>query len=235
MIVTILMIQMIVFLLFFLLERLYPAREIKRANSFWLALMAVNALAVIWIQVAIYVYADLTTHGLFNLTDNPVAAGLIFYFIYSFISYWYHRLRHSTYLLWRFVHRFHHSSPQMETAIAFYKHPTEYIVNTCVILSLGWCLSMPVESIALALAIEGCLECFHHSNIKINKKLNWIGWNIQTPEMHLIHHEYGNHRYNYATFLWDTIFRTARISTEWNGKLGFDSSFDTYYHITLKK
>ncbi len=123
----------------------------------------------------------------------------------------------------------------METSIAFYKHPTEYILNSVIVITLGWFFSVPVEAIAIALTIEGCLESFHHSNINIPKKFEWIGWIIQTPKMHLIHHEYGEHRYNYATFLWDTVFKTARVSTKWNGRLGFKSSFDTKSHVLLKK
>ena len=227
------MIQALCFTVFCLLERLAPARPTIRAKGFATAWLGVNLFAVVWIKTAIYYYVPI--EGLIDLQLGLIESGLFYYLIYSFIAYWYHRGRHCHRFLWRYIHKFHHSSPQMETLIAFYKHPTEYLLNSLIILGLGYLFSMPIEAIAMALAIEGCLECFHHSNIRIPKKFNWIGWIIQTPEMHLIHHEYGTHRYNYATFLWDTVFKTARISTKWNGQLGFDSSFDTYGNITFKK
>ena len=233
MLVIVVCVQITVFLLFYLLERLNPARPIVRPKGFELVWVLINAFAITWANVAMYYYSP--SGGVIDTGLPPVTAGLIYYLIYTFVAYWYHRMRHSNKFLWRYVHRFHHSAPQMETTVAFYKHPTEYILNTAIVLSLAWVLSVPVEAVALALTIEGCLECFHHSNIKIPKKYHWIGWFIQTPEMHLIHHEYGQHRYNYATCLWDTIFGTARVSTKWNGRLGFKSSFDTYSHILLKK
>jgi len=233
MLITIIVIQFTVFSFFFTLERLIPAHTINRPKSFGLVWVAVNAFALVWANAGMYYYLSLD--GVFDLGLGPVASGFFYYMVYSFTAYWYHRVRHSNFYLWQFIHKFHHSTPQMETIVAFYKHPTEYMLNSIVVLTLAWLFSMPIEAIVLALAIEGCLECFHHSNIKIAKKYDWIGWIIQTPKMHLIHHQYGCHRYNYATFLWDTVFGTARVSTKWNGRLGFDSSFDTYNHVLLKK
>jgi sterol desaturase/sphingolipid hydroxylase (fatty acid hydroxylase superfamily) len=69
---------------------------------------------------------------------------------------------------------------------------------------------------------EGVIATYHHANINTPKKMRWISLFIQTPEMHLIHHQKGLHRYNYVTFLWDTVFKTARIPKNWDDELGLN-------------
>jgi sterol desaturase/sphingolipid hydroxylase (fatty acid hydroxylase superfamily) len=47
---------------------------------------------------------------------------------------------------------------------------------------------------------------FQHANIKTPQ---WLGYFIQRPEMHNVHHARGIHRYNYADLpLWDIVFGT---------------------------
>ena len=123
----------------------------------------------------------------------------------------------------------------MQTLVAFFRHPLEMLLNTVYLLLLGIVIfGVSVEAIALALAIEGCLETFHHANIRISKKLYWLGNIIQLPHMHLVHHEYGLHRYNYSPFCWDAIFGTAAITHTWNQQLGFKDSNDTKKYFLLK-
>ena len=108
----------------------------------------------------------------------------------------------------------------MEAALIFFKHPIELFLNTVLICLIAWIFSMPIEAIAVGLLIEGIIETFHHANINTPKKLRWLSLFIQTPEMHLIHHQRGLHKYNYVTFLWDRVFGTARVPIEWQGEQG---------------
>lgn len=226
-------IQAIAFSIFIILERLYPARNLPRAKNFAAWFCIVNVFSIVWLRVVFIAWAELP-EGLVKMSFPVIYQGFIFYLIYSFCNYWIHRFKHMNPYLWRFIHRFHHSPSKMETMVAFFKHPFEVIFNTACIMFLGWLLSAPLEAVAVALAVEGCLEVFHHSNIKTPRKLRWIGYIIQTPEMHLVHHQYGLHKYNYVAFLWDTVFGTARIPTDWSGKQGFRTSFDIKHHFLLK-
>jgi len=234
MLINIVFVQFVVFGLFVFLERVYPARYLPRSKNFCLWWLVVGGFALVWLRVVFLIWAGLP-HGPFALEGNVLYQGGIFYLIYSFCNYWIHRFKHANPFLWRTIHVFHHSPSKMETMVAFFKHPLEIIFNTVCIMIIGWFFSLPVEAVAVALAIEGCLEIYHHSNIKTPARLRWIGYIIQIPEMHLVHHQYGLHKYNYVAFLWDSVFGTVRIPQEWHGKQGFNKSFDTRYHFFLNK
>lgn len=226
-------VQIIVFIAFFVLERLFPARDLPRAKFFVGWWIIINSFSLAWFSWVMIYWLKLPT-GPISHNLSSFQGGLVFYLLWSFFGYWWHRLRHSNKTLWHMVHKFHHSPPRMETAVAFFKHPLEYMTNTVLITFIAWFFGLSAESIVLGIAIEGLLETFHHANIKTPKPLRWIGYIIQTPEMHLVHHERGLHRYNYATFLWDTVFSTIRIPKEWEGKQGFKTGHDIKKHFLLQ-
>lgn len=228
-------IQLLVFLFFFGLERLYPDKNHPVAPffNFWWA--ALGLFALLWLRVVMFFWVQ-TPGGFITISAPIVVQGFVFYLFYSCGNYWFHRWKHSNSLLWRYIHNLHHSPSQMETKIAFYRHPLEILANTVYLLVLGKLLfNVSFEVIAIALAIEGCLECFHHANIKMPRRLLWLGYIIQLPGMHLIHHEYGLHKYNYAPFLWDTVFKTVKIPQQWEGRLGFSRSNDIYSMFLFRK
>lgn len=218
------LIQITVFLFFFTLERLYPAFKHPvppRFSGWWISL---GLFALVWLRGLLYIWADIPA-SLFEFDLPIVAEGFIFYIVYSLGNYWVHRIKHSNRFLWHFVHKFHHSTSQMETRVAFYRHPTEIFVNTVYIIILGkMVLGVSPEALVIALAIEGSLESFHHANIHIPRKLYWVGHVFQLPGMHLVHHQYGLHRFNYAPFLWDWVFNTLEIPEHWDKRLGFSNS-----------
>ena len=218
-------IQIAVFSFFFTLERVIPNRQQTRPPFFWAWWFAISIFALLWLRVLLYYWADIPITIVEN-TWSDIQAGVVFYIFYSFGNYWLHRWKHANQFLWKFIHRLHHSPSHMETPVAFFRHPGEILVNTLYLILMGKLLGVSALAICVALTIEGCLECFHHSNIKTPKSLRFLGYVIQLPEMHLVHHEYGLHRYNYAPVLWDGLFGTARVPKEWRGRLGFDSSHD---------
>ena len=60
---------------------------------------------------------------------------------------------------------------------------------------------------------------FQHANIKTPR---WLGYIVQRPESHCVHHERGVHRFNYSDLpLWDMVFGTFRNPAEWQGEAGF--------------
>ncbi|MFT5117230.1 MAG: sterol desaturase/sphingolipid hydroxylase (fatty acid hydroxylase superfamily) [Kiritimatiellia bacterium] len=78
-------------------------------------------------------------HGLLHPTAGVVALGALFFLIYSFFNYWWHRLKHSNPIIWRYIHRFHHVPSKMEVALIFFKHPLEIVANSLLIYSVVWC------------------------------------------------------------------------------------------------
>lgn len=226
--------QVVIFVVFFILERLYPARQLPRADKFALWWTFLNTFAFIWFSLAFYMWVDLPD-GVVSTGESIVISSLVFYFFYSFVNYWWHRMRHHVSFLWLTIHRFHHSPPRMETAVAFFKHPLEIATNSILVTFLAWFFNMEAEGVVMALAIEGALEVFHHSNIKTPKRLRSIGWIIQTPEMHLVHHQRGLHKFNYSAFLWDSIFGTRRAPDHWEGKQGFAAGNDIGKYFLMRR
>lgn len=221
MLLSLALIQLLLFIAFFILENKYPARNLPRNRYFFRWWIFTQTFAILWIKV-LFIFMHKPTHGLLHPNAGVVELGALFFLTYSFFNYWWHRLKHSNPIIWRYIHRFHHAPSKMEVALIFFKHPLEIVANSLLIYSVAWLLSLPIEAVAIGLLIEGVIETYHHANINTPKKMRWISLFIQTPEMHLIHHQKGLHRYNYVTFLWDTVFKTARIPKNWDDELGLN-------------
>lgn len=229
-------IQLLVFLVFFGLENMFPLRRFPKVqywNWLWFGL---GFFVMFWMNIMFYFWVYLEFDGLFPIGEwQPVAQGFFFYIFYSFGNYWFHRWKHSNYVLWKVLHYLHHSPTHMETRVAFFRHPLETLANTLFLLLVGKLVfGASVEAIAVALIIEGSLETFHHANIRFPNKLKWLGYIVQIPVMHLLHHEQGLHRYNYSPFLWDFVFGTAKIPDTWNKRLGFANSHELMKLLLFK-
>jgi sterol desaturase/sphingolipid hydroxylase (fatty acid hydroxylase superfamily) len=71
----------------------------------------------------------------------------------------------------------------------------------------------------LAVTLTGIAELFYHWNVKTPY---WVGYLIQRPESHLVHHQDGLHAYNYGDLpLWDILFGTFRNPRAWDARCGF--------------
>lgn len=223
------LIQCCTFIFFFMFERVKPARELPRSPVFWSWWCMVLVFSVLWVKLVMVLW-PLLPSGFFTLSDNTLIAGFMFYGVYSFFNYWWHRYKHMNAFLWKTLHRFHHAPQRMETAVTFFKHPLEIVINSSFICLLAIVFNAGFEVVAIALAVEGVLETYHHSNIKTPRYLRWLGYVIQTPEMHLVHHERGLHRFNYVAFLWDSVFGTVRIPEDWKGQQGLkNAGFYAYF------
>ena len=133
-----------------------------------------------------------------------VAAG---YGLVTFVYYWWHRARHQVPLLWRWLHRLHHSPSRLEIITSFYKHPLELLANGLLSSALLWLvLGLPAKAVALTVLATGLAELFYHWNVRTPR---WLGWFFQRPEMHRVHHQRGVHSSNFSDLpLWDLLFGT---------------------------
>lgn len=194
-----------------------------------------NTFTVCWLQIALigYAHSPISPWAIalplpINMPQQPILAGMAFYLIFSFCNYWLHRAKHRLSFLWRHVHTLHHGPRHMGTQLAFFRHPTEVVINTLSILIISrLLLDISLEALAVTLTIESCLEIFHHANIKLPRRLGFIRYVVQTPDMHLVHHERGVHRHNYSPLsLWDGLFQTMCIpdQKQWRRPLGLDRS-----------
>jgi sterol desaturase/sphingolipid hydroxylase (fatty acid hydroxylase superfamily) len=165
----------------------------------------------------------LLVEPLYDLSNQALTAQVVVNFLLStFVFYWWHRLRHESDFWWLATHQFHHSPSRIETITAFYKHPTEVAFDTALNLSLSFLvLGVSVEAFVAHAACIACSQFFVHMNVATPR---WVGWFVQRPEMHRIHHEFGVHKNNYADLpVWDMLFGTYRNPEGVKLDCGFDS------------
>jgi sterol desaturase/sphingolipid hydroxylase (fatty acid hydroxylase superfamily) len=149
----------------------------------------------------------------FSLIDGSglgaIGGAAVGVLVYEFFHYGYHRAAHEWNWLWRAGHQMHHSAESLDAFGAYYLHPFDAAMFTTV----SSLVFFPLLGLTVEAGILGALfltfnAMFQHANIKTPY---WLGYLIQRPESHGIHHGRGIHRYNYADLpLWDIVFRTFR-------------------------
>ena len=147
-------------------------------------------------------------YSLFDLSNLGIAGGaLVGVVVYEFFHYWYHRLGHDWNWLWRAGHQMHHSVESVDAFGAYYLHPFDAAMFT----TIGSLVFFPLLGIVTEAGIIAALfltffAMFTHANIRTP---HWLGYILQRPESHCVHHGKGIHQHNYADLpIWDMIFGT---------------------------
>lgn len=163
----------------------------------------------------------LTKFQLLDLTHmDPWLAALLGVTIYQGILYVWHRAIHRYDFLWKLFHQMHHSPERLDIPSAFYTGPWDTLMFTLIgSVSFVLILGLSAEAATIGVLFLTFLSLFQHSNIKTPV---WLGYFIQRPESHSIHHERGVHRYNYSDFpIYDIIFGTFKNPKNHAKKTGF--------------
>jgi sterol desaturase/sphingolipid hydroxylase (fatty acid hydroxylase superfamily) len=161
-------------IIFLVLERAIPGRELPKVKGWYWRALLVNlvqlgitlATARFWIQ--------LFGISVFKLSawNMPLAEGFVGWFVGTFFFYWWHVLRHKN-GFWLVFHQVHHSPSRIEIATSFYKHPLEIlsdaILSALVLYPLLGCSMMGAFWYNF-LAATG--EYFYHANIKTRALTN---------------------------------------------------------------
>lgn len=210
------------FALLLVWERAFPARELPQVRG-W----NVRALGVFATVFLLSSYLPLLTDGflaryqLFDLTGLGdywgAAAGML---VYELGAYWWHRSLHSSDTLWKLAHQMHHSAERIDTLGAFYLSPLG-IAGFTLVQSLALVLVVGLTPTAATIAVLAINFCaiFQHANIRTPR---WLGYIIQRPEAHSVHHQRGHHRDNYADLpVLDLLFGTFNNPEEFHGETGF--------------
>ncbi len=215
---------------FMLLERVCPDQALPKSRGWWPRAIFFNLLqlgVVLLGGVAWDVY--LQRASLFHMSElawSPLAQGFFGYLVSTFIYYWWHRVRHMSDRLWLTLHQVHHSPTRLETITAFYKHPFELTLNSILSGLIGYTLlGLDLEGSGWLTVFSALGEFFYHMNVRTPR---WVGYIIQRPEMHRIHHERGVHASNYGDLpVWDMMFGTYRNPDRYDGQCGFDEERET--------
>jgi sterol desaturase/sphingolipid hydroxylase (fatty acid hydroxylase superfamily) len=191
------------------LDPLFRARRLVSIRYWRVRASIVTLLTVAWsVWVALTLGSTLSDFSLFNLSPTGLWGAPIGVLGYAFVHYWYHRSVHSFSWLWR-IHQMHHSAERMDTFGATWLHPVDAAIFTVIQIVVFFpVLGLAPEAGALAALFLSFSALFQHANVKTPR---WLGYFLERPESHVIHHARGVHAYNYSDIpLWDIIFGTFK-------------------------
>jgi sterol desaturase/sphingolipid hydroxylase (fatty acid hydroxylase superfamily) len=198
------------FVAMLVLERVFPGREQPEVRG-WLLKGIIFFVLVGIMASVIPAFAALLigTHTLLNLRPlGTVVGGILGFALADIASYGIHRLLHNVPQLWRWTHQMHHSAERVDVAGASYGHPVDNFIQGTVNIVAVLLLGLSPGAAALAGYISFFVGVFQHLNMRTPQ---WLGFIIQRPEAHAVHHTRGVHAYNYGNFmLWDILFGTFR-------------------------
>lgn len=211
-----------IFTTFLIVERLHPGRVLPDASGWYIRALALNLcqLALVYFAGMMWnVWAQDWSILYMAGTIPPALEGFFYWFVGTFIFYWWHRLRHRA-GWWRVFHQVHHSPTRIEVLTAFYKHPLEMFTNTVIISVLIYVIFGGSIAAAVWYNVYGLLgELYYHMNVRTPR---WTGWFLQRPEHHAIHHERGVHQHNFGDITWwDRLFGTFKEADDFVPACGF--------------
>lgn len=202
-------------------EALRPGRKLPAVSGWrikgltWFVgfVLLSTYLPLFWDQyLAPFQLLDLTTLGVAGGT----VAGLL---VYELAGWSWHRLMHAWTPLWR-MHQMHHSAERLDTYSTFYFHPLDAVGWTAISsLSLVLVVGLMPQAATNVVVIVTLLSIFQHSNISTPR---WLGYIVQRPESHTIHHGRDVHHKNFADVpLFDLLFGTFENPRGFDHETGF--------------
>ena len=191
------------YFLFLLTEKLWPARTFPPRKGWqWIGIGFLILISTISAVTPLLIPADwLETHRWLDGTKLGVVGGTIVGFIvFEGVNYAYHRTVHRVDFLWRTLHQLHHSPNRVDIAGSVVFHPLEMLVQVALLL-FATVIVLGLEPLAAALIgyLYAFTGYFQHWNVRTPQ---WLGYIIQRPESHCVHHRMGLHYYNFADLTW---------------------------------
>lgn len=203
-------------------EALLPARALPPVRGWRLrGLAAFVVYFYLSAYLPIFWNEALSSRQMFDLTSlgtwGGAAAGLL---LYQLAGYGWHRAMHRSTFLWRVFHQMHHSAERLDTASAFWFSPADMIGWTVLgSLVLTGLVGLTPEAATLVLLASTFIAMFTHSNVRTPR---WLGYLIQRPESHSLHHERGVHARNYGDLpVFDLLFGSFSNPRDFAAEAGF--------------
>jgi sterol desaturase/sphingolipid hydroxylase (fatty acid hydroxylase superfamily) len=214
---------------FLFTERLWPAREFPPRKGWqWIGVAFLLIIGIISVVTPLLLPTDwLAAHRFIDGTRLGVAGGAIVGFVVlEGVVYAYHRAAHRFSFLWVYGgHQVHHGPARVDIPGSVVFHPVEAVIQA-VLQIFTTVLILGLDPLAAAIAGYTIIfyTMFQHWNVKTPQ---WLGYIIQRPEAHCIHHRLGLHYYNFADFPpWDILFGTFRNPKRSLAPVGFDAGAD---------
>lgn len=202
-------------------EALSPARSLPRIPgwktrglaSFAVYFYVSSYLPLLWDDA-------LGSYQLLDLSSLGLWGGAVAILLYEAGVYFWHRAMHASNTLWKLVHQMHHSAERVDTFGAYYFSPLDmvgwtFVGSAATVLVLG----ITPQAATLFLLVTTFLGLFQHANVSTPR---WLGWIVQRPESHSLHHARGVHRSNYSDLpIFDWVFGTLDNPVTFAPESGF--------------
>lgn len=195
-----------------------------------------SAPSATWSGVGLFGFVMLTTVGtvtplvvppswlaqlsLVDLSSLGAAAGFALgWLVYTLVGYGWHRLCHGSSFFWRVFHQLHHAPNRLDVASSTVFHPAEALVYTGLTLIVTCALGLTPVAGALLGWAASFVSFFQHASVRTPR---FLGYFVQRPEAHSLHHHIGGPRGNYSDLpLWDLVFGTFENPRAFNFEVGF--------------
>lgn len=206
----------------FVLEWIIPLRRQSHArlkrykNNVLLSLIGMPAARLLLLPLSYFWAAYLVqlNFGLLNWLELPLWADVLLGCLaLDYAIYLWHRINHHWPFLWRF-HNVHHIDLNMDISTGIRFHFGEMLLSIPFRLLAIALFGVSPFAILLYEIIFEAATLFHHSNIKLPKKLErGLAYIMITPRQHGIHHSIvkreSNSNFGTVLNLWDKLHATA--------------------------
>jgi sterol desaturase/sphingolipid hydroxylase (fatty acid hydroxylase superfamily) len=203
-------------------EAFFPARKLPKIR-YWtirgIAFLVANLLFTTYIPI---IWDDFfASYQLINLSSLSLPIQVILgLFVFELVQYAWHITMHKSDFFFRVSHQIHHSAERLDVPSAFMLSIND-MIGLSLVGSVSFALIMGLAPKAITIIVLSLtfFGIFQHANINTPR---WIGYFIQRPESHTIHHAKGIHKYNYTDLpIIDMIFGTFKNPKSFEHETGF--------------
>jgi sterol desaturase/sphingolipid hydroxylase (fatty acid hydroxylase superfamily) len=212
----------VTFIFFLVTERIFPRRQYPPIR-FWnlIGFACLIMTAVITTVLPLLLPESITRYHLIDAAGLGFVGGiLVAYPLTALLSALVHRSFHEFHPLWLLGHQLHHSPRRLDIPGSVFFHPVDIALQTipATVVAVFVLGLDPVTASAVGF-VSAFYGMFQHWNVRTPR---WLGYIIQRPESHGLHHELGIHGRNYSDFpLWDILMGTFVNPETFDGDVGF--------------
>jgi sterol desaturase/sphingolipid hydroxylase (fatty acid hydroxylase superfamily) len=200
-------------------ERISPYRKglVFFREGFWVDLVWYTIIQSFVLKIVIFDYIiypiqhHIPWQGFQFFKEWPVAGQVLFFLVtHDLYIYLFHRLQHSSKILWR-THEAHHSGKEVDFLAGSRSHALEIIINQTIEFAPIIILGADPTVIPIKVLLDAMYGMFIHANI--NVKMGKLKYIFNSPELHLWHHanyqEVFHANFSTKFAIWDYLLNTA--------------------------
>lgn len=202
-------------------EALLPARPLPRVNGWWWrGALSFFLYFLVSSYLPLLMGEPLARMRLFDASQlGTITGALVATLCYELLGYVWHRAMHRSDLLFLGIHQMHHSAERLDVPSAFWFSPLDMVGWTAISTLALSLVGISPAATTLFVLFGTLMSTFQHANVHTPR---WLGYLIQRPESHSLHHARGVHAGNYANLpIFDLLFGTFHNPPTFAPEVGF--------------